>query len=218
MPQARRAAILLVPLLLLAGCISTQKLRQSELAELAALLPGNYDNTDQARADMAAGTVPAHGAMQLTITALYAPLVADRVFHVRETAADDPRRLISQQVWTLSVSGDARIVQGIHLLAEPERWRTGDPEVFRSILPQDLRPLSGCELVWKKTASGFSGANQPASCRARSRLDDAAVTVEHRALLGSEQLDLSERQFDAAGRVVAGLEADPYYRFVRRRR
>jgi hypothetical protein len=207
-----------LPLLLLAGCVSTQKLRQAELAELAGLLPGNYDNTGQASADAAAGITPAHGDMRLMITAVYAPLVAERVFHVRETAADDPRRLISQQVWTLSLDADARIVQGIHLLAEPERWRTGDPELFRSILPQDLRPLTGCELVWQKTAGGFSGANQPASCRARSRLDDAAVTVEHRAKLGGELLDLSERQFDADGRVVAGLEADPYYHFVRRRR
>lgn len=204
--------------LLLSACASQQKLRQAELEQLISMLPGIYDNGAQARADTASGVTPPHAALNLLITPFYAPALGEHVFHVRETAADDARRLISQHVWTLAVVDKQRIVQGIHLLAEPERWRTGNPELFRSLMARDVRPLTGCELVWQKTADGFSAANQRASCRANSRVDDEVVTVEHRIELRGDELAISERHFDGAGRAVAGTEADPYYRFVRRRR
>lgn len=202
----------------LAGCASQDKLRQAELATLAAALPGTYDNAAQAREDVASGAAAPHAGLRLMITEIYAPVVGARVFHVRETSLDDPRRLVMQRIWTLSLSPDKRLTQGVMALAEPERWRTGDPELFRSLLPQDLRPLAGCELYWTATAAGFSGQNQHASCRADASASDEARTVEYRAELQGDQLALSERQYDAAGRIVMGDSADPFYRFVRRGR
>ena len=211
-------AMCALAMLQLGGCASQQKLRKGELEQLMAALPGVYNNGAQARADAAAGVSPPHAVMNLLVTSFFVPVLGEHVLHVRETAVDDPRRLISQQIWTFSVVDGKRIVQRILLLAEPERWRTGDPQLFRSLLPSDTRPLNGCELVWQKTSDGFSAANQRSTCRANSRVDDEVVTVEYRAELKGDELAISERHFDAAGRVVAGNEADPYYRFVRRTR
>jgi len=202
----------------LAGCASQEKLRQAELATLAAALAGTYDNAAQARDDIARGAAAPHAGLRLTITEIYAPLVGARVFHVRETSLDDPRRLIMQRVWTLSLSPDKRLTQRVMALAEPERWRTGDPELFRSLLPQDLRPLAGCDLYWTATAAGFSGQNQHAACRADASVGDEARTIEYRAELQGDRLAIGERQYDAAGRIVMGNSADPFYRFVRRGR
>lgn len=213
-----RAITCLALALLLAGCASQQKLREAELDQLVAALPGRYDNGAQARADAAAALVPPHPALNLLITPFFAPALGEHVFHVRETAADDPRRLISQQIWTLSVADKRNIVQGILLLTEPERWRSGDPELFRSLLPRDVRALNGCDLLWQKIAAGYSAANTRASCRANSRLNDEVVMVEHRIELRGDELAISERRYDARGALVEGTEADPYYRFVRRGR
>ena len=202
----------------LAGCASQEKLRQADMAALAAALPGTYDNAAQARDDIAGNVGSPHAGLRLMVTAIYAPLVGKHVFHVRETSLDDPRRLVMQRIWTLAVLPDKRIAQGVMALAEPERWRSGDPELFRSLLPQDLRSLSGCDLYWTRTESGFSGENRHASCRADARAGTDAHTVEYRAELEGDRLALSERLYDSAGRVVMGDSAEPFYRFVRRGR
>ena len=102
-----------------------------------------------------------------------APLVGDQVFYVRETAANDARRIVSERIWSLVVSADGGIVGGVYALGEPERWRIGteSPELFRSLLMRDLRALPGCELLWTSSAHGFSAASASEHCPQRWRLE-----------------------------------------------
>jgi len=74
-------ALLSGGMLALSACTSQTDLRKAELAALAVELPGNYRNPHQ----------------QLTILRLAAPMVGDQIFYVRETMADDSRRVISER-------------------------------------------------------------------------------------------------------------------------
>ena len=193
---AARGAALLAAALALGGCASQGELRKRELAVLAVQLPGNYANPRQA----------------LTILRLTAPLVGDQVFYVRETAADDVRRVIGERIWSLTATADARIVGVVYQLDEPARWRAGadNPELFRSLLLRDLRLLSGCELVWQQTPRGFSGASAAGRCRRGA--EGSVGRLEQSWLLEGDQLAFSEQPGaapDAAG------AADSYYRFQR---
>ncbi|MGB8694055.1 MAG: CpcT/CpeT family chromophore lyase [Steroidobacteraceae bacterium] len=190
--------------LALGACTGQQELRKRELAVLGAQLPGAYDNLQQVQADAAAGRPGAHAAQALLILKLRAPLVGDDVFYVRETAAQDTRRVTSERIWSLNLSADKKIVATVARFEEPDRWRIGadNPDLFRSLLLRDLRTIEGCELLWQKTASGYSGDTVGNGCR-RGGAAGAALQIQHWRLAG-DQLDLS----DAAG--------DDSYRFMRR--
>jgi hypothetical protein len=213
------AALPLVLAGLLVGCASQETLRTNELAVLVAQLPGLYDNQAQARADTAAGHAGAHPAQSLTILRLHAPLVGDQVFLVRETAAGDARRVVSQRIWSIDLTADKHIVAALYQLEEPERWRGGaeDPELFRSLLMRDLHTLPGCELLWQKTAEGFSADGQSTGCR-RTSEEDAPYLSQHWRLAGEllafAELPPGVPPAPATGAAYPGAD-DPWYRFLR---
>ncbi len=199
----------------LAGCATTAERQRAELAALGSALAGSYDNRAQAQAELAAGATAAHAPLALLIARLRAPLVGDDVYFVRESALDDPRRIFSQRVWVLGVDASGRIAHGVYRFAEPERWRSGgeSPELFRALLPRDLEPAAGCDVRWSRTAQGFRGANDPASCRVAGE-GGATLGFEQELRLEAGELALGERTFDAAG--TAGPGAATSYLFRRR--
>jgi len=196
---------LVVLLAALGGCTSQQELRKAELVVLMAGLPGAYDNLQQVQADAAAGHHGAHAAQALLILRLQAPLVGDDVLYVRETASDDARRVTAERIWSLKVSEAGQLLATPARFDEPERWQLGlaSPELFRSLLLNDLKVIVGCDLLWTKTATGFSGDTLGSGCH-RSGAASAAPQVQHWRL-GTDGLDISD-----------GTAADDYYRFRRR--
>jgi CpeT/CpcT family (DUF1001) len=188
---SRLGAVLLLTMAMVA-CTSQKELRNSELATLVVQLPGAYDNLQQVQADAAAGRPGAHAAQALIIMKLQAPLVGDDVLYVRETAADDARRVTAERIWSLKVNAGGQIVATLARFEEPERWRIGatSPELFRSLLLRDLRSIDGCELLWQKTAAGFAGDSLSTTCR-RGGAAGGASQIQHWHLNG-EVLELAE--------------------------
>ena len=176
--------------LALSACTSQADLRKAELAALAGQLPGDYRNPRQ----------------RLTIVRLASPMVGDEVFYVRETMADDSRRVISERIWSLDVAAGARILAVAYALDDPERWHGGaeSPELFRSLLMRDLRSLPGCELEWTKSQRGFSALGTNASCPQSWRLE-------------GDELSFSDKPAAAGsnGGAVPTAGTDPYYHFLR---
>jgi CpeT/CpcT family (DUF1001) len=179
----RHAALgLMLAALALAGCTDHEALRKKEMTNLAVLLPGTYDNARQT----------------LTILRVPAPLIGDRVFYVRETAAGDARRVISERVWSLEALSDSSTAVTVYRIAEPDRWHSAveDPEMFRSMLTGDLHPVDGCALVWQKTAQGYKGAAVSPRCPQRWRIE-------------GDELAFSDHADTAGG-------ADAFFHFHRR--
>jgi len=171
------------------GCASQADLRKAELDTLAAQLPGEYRNPRQT----------------LTILRLAAPMVGDQVFYVRETMADDSRRVISERIWSLGIAG-ARIRAVAYALDEPDHWRGGveQPELFRSLLMRDLRSLPGCEMLWQKDPHGYTAAGTSAFCPQSWKLED-------------DEISFSDKS-NAAGTIGGAMPpggTDPYYHFRR---
>jgi CpeT/CpcT family (DUF1001) len=210
--RAMRRAGAAAVALLLAACAATPAHQRAELAALAAELDGSYDNLAQVQAEQRAGAADPHEPLALTIRRVQAPLVGDQIFVVRESAADDPRRLFSQRVWVLDQDADGHIVHEVYRFAEPERWRAGDenPELFRALLLRDLEPVGGCGVRWSRAAAGFRGINDPATCGVKQDTDRARHR-EQVLQLDAAGLAYSEREVDAAGVTVRGRDAaNPY--------
>ncbi|HEY3730641.1 MAG TPA: chromophore lyase CpcT/CpeT [Steroidobacteraceae bacterium] len=204
----RSAVARMMPIVLLAtaGCSGEAKKHQAEFDVLVMKLPGKYDNRAQANHD-ASGQ---HAAVALQIQPVNALAVGHVVLFERETAADDPRRVLGQHIWTFEVDKKNSLVQTVYVFKDARRWvhAGDDPYVMQSVLPEDLTVLSGCELIWSKTDSGFNGATKPDQCKASSAAE--GTLIEQSAELQGSQLIL--------GQQIGGDDegATSSYRFERR--
>ena len=157
-------ALALAGLVLLCGCTDQTTFHEGEMSQLLAVLPGHYDNTAQVEADIRAHAHPAD-AVALTITHVYTPRLGHHVYYAQETAADDPRRVYSQKMYSFTVEDKRGIVETLYELTEPVRWRDGqqNKDVFTGMVLEDVQP-EACQLIWKKTDTGFVATHDPKVC------------------------------------------------------
>jgi hypothetical protein len=167
---ARRGATLLRlaalgAALALGACADQTKVHEEELTQLMAMLPGRYDNSAQAEADVRNGVHPAHEKVALVIKHVYTPRLGHHVFFAEETAADDPRRVLSERMYGFELDEKRGIVETIFEFTEPLRWRDGqqNPDLFTSVVIEDVQG-EACQLLWKKSADGFVATHDPKVC------------------------------------------------------
>jgi hypothetical protein len=167
----------------LSACTSQAEVRKHELTELSLVLPGLYSNPKQV----------------LLLMNVFAPMLSGNALYVRETDATDARRVYSVRLWILDVSESGHLLASVYSFAQPDRWRDGaeNPELFRSLLQQDLRPLTGCELTWEKSPRGYTATSASPRCPQSWKLE-------------ADQLSFTERPIDP----TPGAP-DPYFHFVR---
>ncbi len=198
--------------LLLAACQTEASRREAEFDKLVKALPGQYDNRAQAGSDSSGE----HAAVALLIQPVNALTVGKIVMFVRETAANDPRRVLAQHIWTFELDKKKHLVQTIYLFKEPQRWlhAVDDPYVMQSVLPDDLSVLSGCNLTWSKSDFGFQASTKAAECKGSAGAE--GLLIEQSAEVRGTDLLLNE-QLSGPGGVLAGSsDSASWYRFERR--
>ena len=215
MSEMRSGLLFALVLALLAGCGGAQAQRQADLADLGRILPGVYDNTVQAREAGEGASLPA---LRIAIVPIYAPLVGKDIFYLQEMAADDARRVTAQRVLSLEITPDGRLLQGLYGLAEPSRWRDGHekPDLFKSLLPNDLRLAEGCDITWHRSGRRFEGENDPAKCRLTRRGTNDTVRQDSRVQVDDDGIAFSDTLIDAGGQRQPATAQ--WYRFQRRAR
>jgi hypothetical protein len=213
--QQLRFPMLVLSCLAFAACSSQLKKAESELAELADLIPGRYNNAAQAEAEVAAGK-RAHPALALDIVRLDMPLLSDYVFYSQETAANDARRITAQRLMTFEAVKDGRIIERVYTFAQPQRWRDGhlNPGLFKGIMLQDTTPMQGCDLEWKRDGEKWLGTNHRDTCRVTSAAL-GSVKMEMKIELSPDELAVAELAYTAGGQLVQGSADEPFYRYRR---
>ena len=186
---------------------------EEQLPELLQWLPGHYDNTVQYQADIRQGIDPPHDARAIDIVPIDAPMIGEHVFYLQESVADDPRRVTAQRIIVFGVV-KKDIVQTEWSLTEPRRWRDGqrNPELFKSLMVEDVRSTKGCSLRWKRAEGKFVGVDDPKSCHGASG-GTGLAHVELRAELGPEEYATAELAYDNSGHLVRGRRDEPFYRY-----
>jgi hypothetical protein len=154
-------------LLALGACAHGGKPKEteSELLLMLTMLPGRYDNSVQADLDAHNNTHPAHESVVLVVTHVFTPRLGKYVYYVQESAADDPRRVLGQKMYSFQFDEKRGIVQTLYEFNEPGRWRDGylNKDLFTSVQMEDVQP-EGCQLVWTKKGDGFAAARDPKVC------------------------------------------------------
>lgn len=206
--------VLALACLMLGGCATHKEKADLVVQELVAMLPGSYDNLAQSRAS--AGE---HTPVVLMVAPVQAPLVGDHVFYVQENAAGDARRVLAQRLYVVEAPAEGEDPLMAQMdFTEPARWRDGHlrRDLFRGLLPTDLRARAGCRMDWKRTPTGFTASTDPDACRVASRATGETLKAEQKMELDRDGIAILDRQRDATGKVVYGDGADPWYRFIRR--
>ena len=180
-----------------AGCASAPPATEADLTLLLTLLPGRYDNRAQAEADSRSGTHPAHEVVALVIIHVYTPRLGHYVYYAQESAADDPRRVLSQKMYAFQLDEKRGIVETVYEFVDPLRWRDGyqSKDLFTAVQMEDVQP-EGCQLLWKKKGDGFVAAHEQKVCP-DSVVDAAAAT--HMELVAGA-LTVGDYQFVRKGR------------------
>ena len=66
-------------------------------------------------------------------------------------------------------------------LSNPITGAAASTILFRPLLMRDLRTLPGCEMVWQKTAAGYSGESTTALCPQSWRLEGDELAFSDKA-------------------------------------
>ena len=226
---------LIAAALLASGCAENkQKLYEEDLGRIARWLPGTYDNTPQAKADVQKGVRPAHDAVELAIVPVDSISIGRNAFYAQEMAADNPLRVLSQRVLIFKAT-DKGIFESIYALDDPLRWRDAQrqPAIFMGMTPKDLKAATGCDLTWKRETQPdkptpkltkeealkaaekvrFIGTNDPKKCEQPSHAVMGLVQLELRGELTTNEFATAELQYDSNAQLVAGNKDEPFYRF-----
>jgi CpeT/CpcT family (DUF1001) len=224
----RRACAAVLPLLsvllgigagsVLLACAAARDTKHQELglAQMMRWLPGTYNNIAQHDADVKAGKPP-HEALAIAIVPIDSPIMGAHAFYLQEMAADDPRRVMVQEILSFEITDKGKIKESIATLVEPRRWRDAHltPEVLTALVLDDVTPMSGCDIFWTSAPEGFVGANESLRCHSASQTSEAAARTQLRAELKATELSLSEQSYDADGNLVQGRAEDSFYRLRR---
>jgi hypothetical protein len=179
------------------GCASgPPKATEGDLTLMLTLLPGRYDNGAQAEADLRGGVHPAHEAVALLILHVYTPRLGHYVYYAQESAADDPRRVLSQKMYSFQLDEKRGIVETLYEFLEPGRWRDGaqSKELFTAVQIEDVQPEL-CQLIWKKQGESFVAAHDPRACP-----DGAAAGAVPQVELNAGALTAGDYKFVRRGR------------------
>jgi len=144
-----------------------------------------------------------------------AAVIGRQLYYAELCDAMNPRRVIDQRLYSFAKTADEKaIAHTLYRFKEPDRWAGGQrrADIFKSLVPDDLSALSGCELKWEFDGEHFTGQSSLLSCRSAPESGPPAA-IEVRMELESGALSLSERTFDSAGGLVQGRRDDPMFRF-----
>ncbi len=182
---------------LLGGCASQEKLREEELTQLLAWLPGRYEGGAQGDSDTRRGLQPPHEHIALIIVRVYTPQLGRHMLFAQETAADDPRRVMSERMLSFRVDEKRGILETVYTFREPVRWRDGQehPELFTAVTPEDVQSVRGCELTWKKAGEEFTATQDPRLCREAAHAVPGRLAAE----LTADLLVLGDYRFKKTG-------------------
>ncbi len=178
------------------------------LAVMAELLPGHYDNANQAYFDRRRGLPEAdrHVRIATTITRIEAPAFGPHAFLWVNRSRTDGRESASYRIATLEAQGEEVVMR--HYLRMDGEITAAELPV---LAPADLRRTEGCDYFFRRRAGQFRGAQRSGACR--FDWEGRPVYTENEIELSAGELWFFDHKFVAAtGERITGVASgEPYW-------
>jgi hypothetical protein len=171
------------------AALSAARLKDADLEMICDWFEGVYDVANTA------GGIGALG-HSLRVERVSSPMIGWHVFYAEERDANG--NLIAQEFLSFELAPNKKsIVETSYSFREPLRWENGldRPDIFKSIISDDLAPANGCEIFWSRDAKGFTGKSTPHACRLRSRSSGDAMQIDLSARLTPAEFTYGDRAF-----------------------
>ncbi len=171
------------------AALSAARLKDADLELICDWFEGVYDV-----ATMAGGSGdPGHS---LRVERVSSPMIGWHVFYAEERDANGG--LIAQEFLSFQLASNKKaIIATRYSFREPLRWEDGleRPDIFKSIIGDDLALANGCEILWTRDAQGFIGKSTPHLCRLRSRASGDALQINLASHLTPGEFNYGNRVF-----------------------
>jgi hypothetical protein len=191
-----------------------------EMADLAAMIAGRWDNDGQAFFEPELG-IPAAQRRQ-RVHALVRPLpdtaFGKPAFLVEHRGGGERGTVLRQRVWTLSIDRARDGIRMDVLAPAPETdlreiWTR--PEALAALGPAGFSEVGGCDILWRRRGGGFSGETRPGGCRITGATGTGSVVLSERHDLTDSIWDVRDMGVDENGQRVFGAEDGRPTRFDR---
>jgi hypothetical protein len=166
-----------------------------DLIDLGAMLTGRWDNELQTFFEPELG-IPAtarHDRLHTIVRPLEGSAFGAMAFYVEYRNGGEAGNVVRQRVWALSVDGPLAAIRLASFAPKDGKplegaWR--DPAKLAALAPRDFVPVTGCDLIWRRRADGFSGETRPGTCKL------VTTGASERILSVNERHDLSMGAWD----------------------
>jgi CpeT protein len=198
----KKVVVLLVTILLTAGCKTTQNQSDSkELKELVSIMQGHYSSEKQALADKDYYNI------SLRMTPIWKS--KGNYLFVEQAIFDKQDKPYRVRIYKVSQRGN-EFISEIYTLKDEKAWigKWATPEIYDQLTEADIELKSGCEVVLKRTGKNrFEGATGDKTCPSELRgasWANSKVTVTENTILSWDQ------GFDKDGKQVWGATKGGY--------
>jgi hypothetical protein len=166
-----------------------------DLIDLATMLSGRWDNELQTffEPELDVPVASRHDRLHTIVRPLENSDFGTHAFYVEYRSGGETGAIVRQRVWTLT--RDLQLA-GLRLAAFAPKDGTGienawrDPAKLATIKSVDFAPVTGCDLIWRRRADGFSGETRPGQCKV------VTTGTQQRILNVTERHDLSPNMWD----------------------
>lgn len=183
---------------------------ERNLLIMAELLPGIYDNANQAYFDKRRQLPDAdrHDRVHTVIEAVEAPAFGDHVFLWTSTVTAGDETRTSRRLVTLGVSESSDRVVMKHYFDFDGMIDPGQPGALQ---PADLRRTEGCDYLFQRRASAFRGSQAEGGCG--FEWADQPVHTTNTIELSADSLwFVDHKVVDETGERITGVASgEPYW-------
>jgi hypothetical protein len=166
-----------------------------DMSDLGMMLTGRWDNELQTffEPELGVPTSARHDRLHTIVRPLDGNAFGAWAFYVEYRAGGEAGNVVRQRIWTLSVDAPLAAIRLASFAPKDGKalegaWR--DPAKLAALVPADLVPVAGCDVIWRRRADGFSGETRPGTCKL------VTTGASERVLTVSERHDLSTTAWD----------------------
>ncbi len=182
---------------------------ERDVAVMAEMLPGTYDNREQVYFDGRLGVreEARHDRITSNITRVDLPSFGEFVFFVRDHRDNEPDTPHRLRIYSFEPDNAANAIRMkiYFLLSDAEIARYKDshlnPDLLADRTPENTLHIAGCDVLWRREAGQFRGATEPSACRWESE-EDGEVTTEYDMMLSHQALWTLAQDYNTDGDLI----------------
>ncbi|MCX6550874.1 MAG: chromophore lyase CpcT/CpeT [Acidobacteria bacterium] len=192
----------------------------AEMLQLKTWLTGEFDNFQQYSEAKESKVAQPHGRVHTVIAPIAAAAIGEHVLLARESALDQPDLVKTLHVYSLvSLSGTGALTLRLYAVLDPSILAgiLKDPSKSVEIRSDQVKPMAGCDVTWRRDGDAFVGAMTPGACKTTWPRTGGQVSVTNDYRVSADEFWFAERLTDEAGTLVFGRTDGVPYKLKRAR-